>query len=366
MDLEGFNLLLEKLKDYNKKSILIILESTGIYHINLYSHLNDEGFNVSVVNPLLIYNFNKSITLRKSKTDKIDAYRIACFALHNKNETKHNTTSSISVRSMVRERDKISKEIAKIKTDIQNNLQLLFPELVNNYNVFTKTILSLLLKAPGAYPIKRMKAYQIKRIFDKTKGNKVRISPKKLLDMAKKSFGTEDVYLESVLVLKIEKLIFMQNQKDDMDKKIKKYFKENKQNEIKILTSINGIGESTAEKFIIEIGDINRFESYKKLRAYIGTDPSIKQSGSSINIKGKISKKGNAYLRRTIWQMATSVVRYSDTFAQYFNKKYSERKSYKQAIIAVANKLIKTLYALIKNNSLFYENYKNNSKFIYS
>ena len=80
-------------------------------------------------------------------------------------------------------------------------------------------------------------------------------------------------------------------------------------------------------------------------------------SESSINVTGRISKRGNAYLRKTIWQMAVGTIRCNQKFNDYFNKKMREGKKYKQAVIAVANKLIKTLYALLKNKTLFDPNY---------
>jgi transposase len=367
MDNEGFEKLVESLKNVNHDDILVVLESTGIYQVNLFYHLEDNTFNAAIVNPLLIYNFNKSVTLRKTKTDKIDAFRIACFALQNQDSIDMKKKSTPSIRSLSRERDHLSKETAKIKTEIKNHLYILFPELDSQYNVFTKTMLSLLLKAPGAFPIRRMKPIQIDRIFNKTAGNKVQISPKQLIKMAKTSFGIEDKYLQSVLILKIQMLLFIQKQKIELDQQIKKYVDENLSQEFSIVTSIAGVGQTTAEKFLIEIGeDINIFKSHKQLRAFMGMDPSIKQSGSSINVNGKISKKGNSHLRRTMWQMAFAVRKYSPTFKDYYQKKRSEDKKYKQAVIAVANKLIKTLYALLKNNSKFDENYKNQLKVIYS
>ncbi|MBC8384317.1 MAG: transposase [Candidatus Cloacimonetes bacterium] len=102
IDSDGFDLLVERLKKYNPKSILTILESTGVYHINLFFQLDEKGFKTAIVNPLLIHNFNKSVTLRKSKTDKIDAFRIACFTLHNHNNIELKNASSPSIRSLIR------------------------------------------------------------------------------------------------------------------------------------------------------------------------------------------------------------------------------------------------------------------------
>ena len=166
--------------------------------------------------------------------------------------------------------------------------------------------------------------------------------------------------------MKIQTLLFINKQKSDIDITLKEYVDNNLKQNFEIITSIKGVGHTTAEKFLIEIGDINNFKSHNQLRAYIGTDPAIKQSGSSININGHISKRGNAHLRRTIWQMAVASINYSFYYRQYFDKKMAEGKKYKQAVIAVANKLIRTLYALLKNKTKFNENLWNQSKVIYS
>lgn len=101
------------------------------------------------------------------------------------------------------------------------------------------------------------------------------------------------------------------------------------------------------------LGNLDNFSSHKKLATFIGIDPSLKQSGSSIMYQGKITKKGNSYLRRTIYQMAVCAIRYSNKFKAYFEKKISEGKKYKQAVIAVANKLLKTIFSMLKNKTKF-------------
>jgi transposase len=358
MNNSGFQKLDEKLKSFEQNRLLIVLESTGIYHINLSVFFTEKKFNVAIMNPLLIHNFIKSVSLRKSKTDRIDAFRIAQFALYN--NAKIETIESVpkSIKSLNRERENLSKNIAKLKTEIKALLQVLFPELVNNYNVFVKAILNLLLTAPGADKIKKLKPQQIEAIIDSTKGNRLKsITPRQFIKLARKSIAHEDPSREVILIMKIKMLLFIINQKNDLNKMLKDYIKQNQHEEFEIITSIKGIGQNTAEKFLIELDDINLFDSHKKLRAYIGTDPSIKQSGSSINKSSRISKRGNAILRKTIWQMAVSVIRYCDKFHEYFLKKKNEGKKYKQAVIAVANKLIKTLYALLKNKVKFSPNY---------
>jgi len=362
MNLNGFKELSKKVGKLTYDDIFFVMESTGVYHFNLYFYLIDNNLNAAVVNPLLIHNFAKSSSLRKTKTDKKDAETIAEFTLSNHQNIDFTNKVNNSIRSISRERDNLAKNVGRLKTEIKNVLHVLFPELSNHTNVFTKTMLSLLLKAPGRFPIMKLRTQQITRLFDKTRGNKVKITPRELKTLAKNSIGIKDESLEAVLILKIKRLLFILDQIDDINNHLQSFVKEHLQQDFNIITSVNGIGETTAEKFLIEIGDIDNFKSHKQLRAYIGTDPSIKLSGSSIHVKGKISKRGNSYLRKTIWQMAVGVIRCCDYFAEYFHKKICEGKKYKQAVIAVANKLIKTLYAMLKNKTCF--KVKNNAKLI--
>ena len=358
MNSKGFNDLSENIAKLQYDELLFVMESTGVYHLNLYLHLIDNNHKAAVVNPILIYNFARSISLRKTKTDKKDAETIADFALSNQQKIDFSNKEDNSIRNISRERDNLAQNVAKLKTEIKNVLHVLFPELTKHTNIFTKTMLKLLLKAPGCIPILNLKPQQITRFFNNTRGNKIQISAKELKTIAEESIGIKDVYLENVLICKIKRLLFITEQIKDMNNLLKMFVKENLQQDFEIITSINGIGDTTAEKFLIEIADINNFKSHKQLRAYIGTDPSIKQSGSSININGRISKRGNAYLRKTIWQMAVGVIRCCKQFQDYFNKKISEGKKYKQAVIAVANKLIKTLYAMLMNKTYFKVNIK--------
>jgi len=86
-------------------------------------------------------------------------------------------------------------------------------------------------------------------------------------------------------------------------------------NNIEILQSIPGIGSVTSKNFIIEISSISNFKSVKQLCAFIGIDPSFKQSGSSVFHQGNISKRGNSYLRRTIFSLLKSKTKFDPKLA---------------------------------------------------
>ncbi|MBL0687490.1 MAG: IS110 family transposase [Sulfurospirillum sp.] len=119
--------------------------------------------------------------------------------------------------------------------------------------------------------------------------------------------GINNQSLEKILISKIKQLKFLQLQLDEFNEIIEQFVDEHHNDDIKLLTSISGTGKASAASFLIELGDINNFATHKQLTAFIGTDPTIYQSGTSVNIRGSISKSGNSHLRRSIWHMAEQV-----------------------------------------------------------
>ena len=132
--------------------------------------------------------------------------------------------------------------------------------------------------------------------------------------------------------------------------------------EFPLLTSIPGVGEITAATILGEIGDINRFDSPKKLIAYAGLDPSVFQSGKFKAKNNKISKRGSHYLRKALYQASFAGVSKQKsgirnaTLYQYYTKKFEEGKAYKVALIATSNKLLRIIYGILKNGETFREN----------
>lgn len=121
------------------------------------------------------------------------------------------------------------------------------------------------------------------------------------------------------------------------------------------INSIFGIGEFSAAIIIAELGDINRFNNIKQLTAYCGLDPSIKQSGKSINTHGPISKSGNKYIRHYLFTAVMNIVRITplnkkeDDIEIYYRKKRNEGKHHYVATIACTTKLLRKIFVVCKN-----------------
>ncbi|HOL36004.1 MAG TPA: transposase, partial [bacterium] len=157
---------------------------------------------------------------------------------------------------------------------------------------------------------------------------------------------------EKLLLSKIETLGFLTQQQANISRLIVQMAEKLFSQEIGILTSIPGVGKESAIYFLSEIVDINRFNGWRKLIGFCGLDPVIKQSG---NYKGicKISKRGNSHARRIAFIMAACVKRNCPYFREYYLRKNNEGKSYTEAVMATSTKLLRTIYALLKNNRRF-------------
>ena len=121
MDMTDFTKLSNYLSPFSKDEILIVMEATGIYHLTLLSYLLEQELNVSVVNPLFIHAFTKSMTIRKTKTDAKDAHIISIFAKRNYATIRLSSACDIEIiKPIVREKEKLTNQMSVIKTDIKS------------------------------------------------------------------------------------------------------------------------------------------------------------------------------------------------------------------------------------------------------
>ena len=140
----------------------------------------------------------------------------------------------------------------------------------------------------------------------------------------------------------------VKNQMIELAKQIKNY---------KSIVSVFGIGDLSASLIIAELKDITRFNNIKQINASCGLDPTIVQSGKSINYHGSISKRGNRYARRILFNCSRNIVTLSakcdkeNPIYVYYQKKKQEGKHYYACLTACSTKLIRIIYALCMNNS---------------
>lgn len=357
MDGEGFSRFLNRVKAQcaNLSEVTVAMESTGCYHINLFSFLSSEGLPCVVINPLLIANFAR-LSLRKTKTDKKDALTIAQFLLAHRDGLSEIGFSQPGqdLKDLARERESLAVMIAGLKNDTRRLLQMTFPELEHRCKLFTETMLRFLVKFPSAKTIRTAKPKEISKALIHIKGKRKRvfINAEEIIHMAKASVSSDSIAKELILSEKIGTLLYLEDKKKRITEALVEACQSMRVDELEIISSIDGINHITGSTFLAELGDIKTFKSHKHVIAFAGLDPSIHQSGQFEGIS-KISKRGNRHLRRVVFLMTLCVVRSHNVFREYFLRRKGEGLPAKKAILATAHKLLRVLFAMLSSKSYF-------------
>ena len=347
---EGFHGLLA---DPNiTRDAMFIMESTGLYHIPLLRFLNDGGYDVHCVNPLLIKKQVMADSLRKTKTDSADALSIAKYGrLHYDMLREQKSRMDDEVKAISRRRLQIVDDIARTKTQLKADLCVAWPEILS-LDVFSAAMLTFLSHFGCAQEVLTATDEDISAILShKGKGRKLSFGPEDIRRLACNSIGVS--YRSDMVKDSAGKLINLNAREKKLTGALYAHELEVHSKEIDILTSIPGIGETTACQFMAEIEDIKKFSSYQKLIAFVGTDPGIYQSGQQSSF-GHITKHGNANLRRICYIMATKCNTWNPIISDYYSKKRSEGFSHRKAMIAATNKLLKIIYVLLSRGEKFH------------
>jgi transposase len=356
MDSNGFEELLKTVRSHCEdiSQILMAMESTGCYHINLFSFLTSQGIRTMVVNPLLIANFAK-LSLRKTKTDKKDAMTIARFLLDHHEEISQLSISQDiqDLRDLSRERESLSHLISATKVEIKRVLRTTFPELETIGDIYTGVMLRLIQEYPSARLVRAAKLNGIAKLLKQPYvGNKLTFTAEDILRAANTSIATVSPGKEIILRGKIATLMHLQGRLEEITKLLTDLCKATRVEDFEILRSIKGVGPKTAAPFLAEMGSIDNFVSHKKLIAFAGMDPSVSQSGQFIGMS-RLSKRGNRHLRRAIYLMTASVVSKNAWFKAYFQKRKAKGLPPQKALLATAHKLIRVIFAMLSQRTYF-------------
>lgn len=344
----GFQSLLDQLKPYNKSEVHIAFEATGHYSLNLELFLIDNGYSFFKVNPLIIHQFLKTRSLRRTKTDKADSITIAKFLMSVPYKPNSDLLYNISsLKSLCRARELLIKERSKFAVLLTNELDKSFPELKPFFsNKISTTLLYILERYTNIKHIASMKDYDSLRKLSHGKFTYAKFA--QLKELAKNSVGYHNENTDLLISTYVSLYNDFNNKIDPINKQISTI--------IKVLNpkmlSIPGLGEVSAATILSEYGDIKNFSTPNKMLAFAGLDPSIIQSGT-LEHNGKMVKHGSGHLRYAIMNASMTILRYSPAFYDYYLKKRSEGKCHRVALSHVCKKLIRVIYSLEKNNVEF-------------
>ena len=299
------------------------------------------------VNPVLISEYKKSKTLRRTKTDSVDCESIArwLMTVEYKPHSK-GFYHAYSLKSLTRLRDKLIRQRSFYLVKITNVLDHTFPEFKPFFNErLSKTPLYLLENYGSAEKMARMNSVSYEKLRSLSRG---KFSPQQFLqlkELAANTVGVNnsifDVELNSLLSL-YKSLV---KEIDTIEEEINKLIEEVHPHYM----SIPGIGPLSAAVIYSEYGDISNFTNSGQMLAFAGIEPGINESGTESH-GGKMVKRGSSQLRYTLINCCLPLIRFDMTFATYYAKKRGEGKPHRVAITHVAKKLIRVIYALEKQD----------------
>ena len=344
--------------------VRIVMEATGAYHLPLLSSFKDAGFFVSVINPLAMKRY-ASTAIRKGKTDKMDAVRIANYGIDNWFKLVDYTLPdevyaqlrllgrqythyiTIRIESKLALTDLLDRTMPGIKSLLsgkrseeptKDKLSDFVAEYWHFDNI-TKKSESQFIRSYCTWAKK--KGYHA----SESKAKSIyALACNGIPTLSASTASTKMLILEAVRVLKevnktLESIL---TQMQELATTLPEY---------NTVRAMNGVGDVLAPRLIAEIGDVRRFHSGSALIAFAGIDSPPFQSGSFTGTQRKISKRGSSLLRKTGYEVmkCLKTVKPSQDNAVYLYmlKKEAEGKPKKVAKIAALNKFLRIYYARV-------------------
>ena len=348
---QGFEDLFQKILSLSSEmsNIKVGLEATGHYSYNLLGYLLDKGLPTFVINPLHTNLFRKSLSLRKTKTDKVDARTIAMMLMSDVDLQSYSDTSyhNEELKSLTRYRFDKVKERARLKQSVSRLVNILFPELEKRVpTLHMASVYALLAELPGARQFASCHlTHLVKLLKTASKGRYGRDKAVEIRDAAKISIGSVMPAKSLELKHTIKLIGELDSEIHEIESEIKKIMDEISS---PILT-IPGISYRMGAMILAEVGDFSRFASPDKLLAYAGISPSTYQSGQLESSYSHMEKRGSKYLRYALINAAKYVCLWDPTFEAYLAKKRAEGKHYNVAITHATKKLVRLIYAMEKS-----------------
>ena len=319
-----------------KDNLTVVMEATSIYHKSPERFFKENNYHVIVFNPLI----GKEITntIRKTKTDKQDCIKLTNLFWKGSIPDRNYTEDEIytKLNELSRQYYHLDEGLNRHKNRYKELIQLCFPEFelcFKDGKTYDLTALNFIKEFPHAYIIKDKRVDALTSYPGVNKNSPDVDNLKQLANI----------------------IINLTEQKDEVKNQMIELAKETKNFEC--INSLFDIGELSASLIIAELKDITRFNNIKQINASCGLDPTIVQSGKSINYHGPISKRGNRYARKILFNCNRNIITLSakcdkeNSIYVYYQKKKQEGKHFYACLTACSTKLIRIIYALCMNNS---------------
>lgn len=356
---------LDKVRSYsdtNCTNIHFALEVTGIYSTNVYnfikSNLHDNE-SIKFLNTDFVNQWRNAHNIAKS--DPLDAQTISTI-IGTDSDVQYVNDSVFEIKNGYQDLKALvhrQYQIKKIYSQEMNRLiaqcDCFFPELQYVFEPKSAAFIAILSSYPTTYDIINASKFEVFHIvYEATKHRTTMDKIDTLFELCQDTIVPNNIswYNRNIILALVENIKNIKGQIKVIEKDIKEIAS---QEEIyKLLLTMTGCGPLTAATIIAETGNIDRFMNADRYVSYTGSSPRNKRSGSSVETMGKISKKGSRYLRHAIYMVAEFARRHNPVLKSQFERiKNGNKKRHKLATVAVANKIARYIYSILKYKSSF-------------
>lgn len=352
---EGFTLLLNKLNGYSKDSILIGMEDTGHYHFNLLKYLLSNEYHVALINPVTT-DLTRKLQGSISKNDKLDTLTICDVLAPSARKKPYRITKIDSFdlyeqKQLTRHHHNLKEEINVLSNRLQKCIDMTFPE----YNSLFKSTygivyMNVLRTFGSADKIAKADIRAIRKCFEiKGRGNRISLTAEKLKEVAKNSVGISSIADELQIKQLVNHIELLNEQIAEIDKKIEEFSIQTNSP----IIAIPGISHFSGTSILAEIGDIHNYTKPSEIIKLAGVAPLHYESSQYCAQHTAITKKGSKYLRKTLYQIITPVIKYNKVFKAYYDLKISQGKSHRCAQGHCVRKLLRVIYHLLSTGQGF-------------
>lgn len=365
------------LKENNLTHLTIAMESTSFYSWHLANTLSSHEAllwfkpKVYCINPKVIAAYKKSF-VDIDKTDPKDAFVIADFARVGKITTSPwNCAEYIAIQRLTRCRLHLMENISREKSYILSNIFLKFSELAvldknetpfsNTFGVTSEAVLTdyMSVEDVANTSIEDLISFLVEK--SKNRFSNPEATAKILQRAARDSYRLDKALydpLNATIAASLNCIKALEKEVKSLDKAIEKAVKGFGNHQYQCLMSIPGIGPVFAAGIIAELGDITKFNNQACVAKYAGLTWRKKQSGNFTADNTFLTKTGNKYLRYYLLEASASVIRHIDEYSAYYQKKSDEAlvHKHKRALALTSRKLVRLIFALLRNNQLYTSN----------
>lgn len=332
----------------DKSCVLVGMEATGHYWLACFCALAAAGYSAVVINPMQTDAMRRFKNLGKVKTDRIDCGIIAeALRCGDFEPSRLADERMMSLRQMTRLHQSMTEEVADLKRRVIVALDQVFPEYGRLFSdTFGETSKAFLKRCPTPEECAAIDVRTLTGLLERaSKGKLDRERAEELKAAAKGSCGIRmatDAFSFQIKLL-VKQMEFVEGQIGEAESKIKVLLDEIEP----LILTVPGISYKLGAQIVSEISDVKRFKNASAIVRYAGINPSRNQSGTFDGEANHITKQGSPYLRRALYLAAMAQLKTHGPLYDYYAKKRADGKAHREALVAVARKLVHIIYAVL-------------------